>query len=344
MSNVIFKRIDKPSYESIFEAIKYIIENSGITSGKIGKKCFIKINAMSREVLPGRNTSPWVLEAAVSNLTKKFQSTEFIIGDCDVAGFKQFRQACRNWGYDKIAEKYGINIVNLSEDKLIEIETQNPACPRLEVSKTIISADSIINIPVLKTHVLSGITCCLKNHWGMLPRFRYQYHTRMTEVISEINKQIKHTIFNIVDATICMEGSGPKTGKPKICSVLFGGADRVAVDMAVLKYAGIPVELAEHVTASEKKGIGSVEFKLSGDEFIPDKFILPELGNDLVSYIERMIRSIPIIGKIMYLPFIAKILGFIGTMYNEIVWFNVKGRKYINEIIRNSDYYSEYFN
>lgn len=340
-AKVIFKQVLNPSFDEIDKIVKYIIEESDINIDKIGNYCLLKINAMSREVLPGRNTSPWVLEGVLKNLRDKFSNTKFIVGDSDVAGYRQFYKACKNWGYNEIIKKHGSKIINLSEDEFIKKSTNNPSFPIMEIPKTILSVDSIINIPVIKTHVLSGITCCLKNHWGLLSRCRYKYHIQVSEIIAEINNQIRKTVLNIADGTVCIEGSGPKTGNPKICSIIFGGIDRVAVDSAVLAFMGFTPDLAPHILLSERKGVGSSKYEIVGDKFEQKNFEPPNLKEDIVSCIEKKLRRIPIIGKLLYSQSIAQILGLIGTKYNELVWFNLYGKKY-RKVIYNTPYEREF--
>jgi len=340
-AKVIFRQVLNPSFGEIDKIVKYIIQESGIDIDKIGNYCLLKINAMSREVLPGRNTSPWVLEAVLKNLKDKFPHTQFIVGDSDVAGYRQFHEACKNWGYTEIIKKYESKIINLSEDGFIKKSTKNPIFPILEIPKTILSIDSIVNIPVIKTHVLSGITCCLKNHWGLLSQSRYKYHVQVSEIIAEINSQIRKTVLNIADGTICIEGNGPKTGNPKICSVIFGGVDRVATDSAVLAFMGFSPNLAPHISLCERKGVGSSKYEIAGDQFEQNIFEPPNLGKDIVSFIENKLRRIPLLGKLLYSQSIAQVLGLIGTKYNELVWFNLYGKKY-RKVIYNTPYEKEF--
>lgn len=327
--------------EEIEDIVEDILNRTGLSSHDLGAHCLLKINAMSREVLPGRNTSPWILEAVVKILKTSFPGTKFIIGDSDVAGYRQFEDACINWMYTKIAEKHGIEIVNLSTDDFVQQKTESPLFPVLSVPETVLTVDSIINLPVIKTHVLSGLTCCLKNHWGLLPRCRYKYHTRVSETIAEINRLFRKTRLNIADGTVCIEGSGPKTGNPVVCSAIFGGTDRVAVDSAVLDFMGFPLEFAPHVQMSHQKGIGTLTYEIIGDEFRPQGFSPPVPGRDFVSALERTLRRIPVLGELLYTQQIAYILGFIGTKYNEIVWFNIHGKKYRKDII-NTPYRKEF--
>jgi hypothetical protein len=206
----------------------------------------------------------------------------------------------------------------------------------------VLDASSIINVPVLKTHVLSGITCALKNHWGLLPRARYRLHPIISEVIATINAVIRQTVLNVVDATVCIEGAGPKTGVPKIAGALFASRDRVAIDSSILTFIGMPPEMAPHVARAAEMGVGTTQYELDGDPFVPCPFALPVQSHDLVSMLEGRIRSIPVVGKIAYAPPVARVLGMIGTHYNRVVWMNIHGRRHIDAIRGDKDYGAEF--
>ena len=192
MSTVAFKHISQASQLALVSAINDLLELAPINADDLGQVCLLKINAMSREVLPGRNTSPWFLVAVLENLRRRFPSLSLVLADTDVAGYPQFADACRNWGYNDIADRFGLEIINLGKDKALPVATGNPEVPKVYLPRTLGRVDSIINLPVIKTHVLTGITCCLKNHWGLMPTFRYQHHVRVNQVIAEINRQVKN--------------------------------------------------------------------------------------------------------------------------------------------------------
>ncbi len=342
MSIVVFKKLSNVSRAGIKEKLNEILSELDLHENKVGESCLLKINAMSDEMLPGRNTSPWFLESVIELLKDRYPGTKFTIGDTDVAGKAQMEAACRTWGYNDIAKKHNVNIVNLAKQPIVSIKTEHPVCENMELPEIVVKSDSIINLPVLKTHVVGGITCALKNHWGLLPRFRYQLHPWVSEVIAEINFQVKHTVCTLVDGTVCMEGSGPKVGIPRIANVLFGGFDRVAVDSAVLEFMKMDHNLAPHVKKSEERGVGSMQFEISGDEFVPEQFELPEKGKDVVAKVESILRKIPLIGKVLYWPPIANVLGYIGTQYNRKVWMNIVGKKYIKILKKHPDYGAEF--
>ena len=342
MSAVAFKRINQPSQKTLVSAINDLLELVPINAENLGQSCLLKMNAMSRELLPGRNTSPWFLEAVLENLRQRYPDLSIILADTDVAGYPQFSDACRNWGYDDIAQRFGLEIINLGRDRALPVATGNPEVPEVHLPRTLERVDSIINLPVIKTHVLTGITCCLKNHWGLMPTFRYQYHVRVNQVIAEINRQVKKTIYNLVDGTVCIEGPGPKTGRPKVCSVVMAGPDRVALDSAVLDFMALPREIAPHVALAAESGVGSLEYEMVGDQFQAQPFERPQVSGDLVSKLERTLRGVPLVGGLFYHPWIAPFLGLVGTKYNELVWFRRFGLAYQADVLADAHYGPEF--
>ncbi|MCJ7616584.1 MAG: DUF362 domain-containing protein, partial [Desulfobacterales bacterium] len=127
------------------------------------------------------------------------------------------------------------------------------------VSKPVLDADVIINMPVLKTHVRTGITCSLKNMMGVIPlRLKHEMHKHgLDKRIAELAKTIKPHL-NIVDATICQEGDGPTNGTPKEMGLVIVGDNQVAVDGLCCKIIGINPHGVPHIKLAEKEEIGFV--------------------------------------------------------------------------------------
>ena len=330
-SQVVFKQLASPGPESIRATIGDVIDRLDLSSGLVGKRSLLKINAMSDEVFPGRNTSPWVLDGALSELQARFPGTEFLIVDADVAGSRQFDRACEQWGYRAIAQRRNADPEPVGITRGDETDV-----------KLLLSLD---DIPGNRAegrldHQSSGSEDArsdrdklwLKNHWGLLPRLRYQYHPFVHEVVAEINRQIQHTIATIADGTICMEASGPKTGVPRVCNVIVAGRDRVAVDSAVLEFMGMDPALAPHVSKAEEYGVGRMAFEIVGDELVRMRFQMPKKSTDVVSQIESTLRKVPGLGPLLYQPRIARVLGFIGTQYNRVVWMNLFGKRHLDRI------------
>jgi uncharacterized protein (DUF362 family) len=338
MSRVAHKRVAPVTRAGVLQTLRAALDLVAPSEATIGDDVLVKLNAMSDELFPGRNTSPWVLEATLACLRDRYPRAKLTVVDTDVAGTRQLARACKVWGYDEIAARFGAPIRNLSSMLTVRVRTPNPNIPELDLPQAVVEASAVVNVPVLKTHVLTGITCALKNHWGLLPRVRYQFHPIVSEMIAEINRQIPQTSLTIVDGTVCIEGNGPKIGTPRVANVLLAGQDRVAVDAAALELIGMPIDMARHVTRAAELGVGTTDFEIVGDPMTPMPFERPRQSKDVVSWLETRIRNLPVIGRAFYWPPIAGVLGQVGTQYNKIVWMNLHGRKHLASIRRHPEH------
>ena len=71
----------------------------------------------------------------------------------------------RKLGYTRLREKYGIRLVDTKKDEYISVEA---AGIPMEISRTILEAGFLIDIPVLKGHCQTRMTHAMKNLKGCL--------------------------------------------------------------------------------------------------------------------------------------------------------------------------------
>ncbi len=340
MRKVAFVKID---YEKgIEDAVKKAMQLAKWEKYVKGRKIFLKINAMGNQLVPGLNTSPFVLESVIKTIREKRKNVKIIIGDTDLATVKQFYLSVKLWGYDKIAEKYRCEIVNLSEEKTVKKKINGEIFTNVEIPKILTKVDSIVTLPVIKTHGLTKITCCLKNSWGFLPRYRHQYHMVADKAIGEMNKAIK-VDFAVVDGSICMQGKGPRTGKPKICNVILAGNDLVALDFVVAKFMGFKPEEIKHIFHAEKLGIGTTKnVKILGDKFFCANF--EKTKENIVFRVEKISRKLPIVRELFFRTKLFDLISFIVTQYNMKWWYLTTGKKALEEILNHEFYGNLYRN
>src|SRR3990167_5512737 len=129
------------------------------------EKIVIKPNVNEfQESGSGANTSSAVIDSIVSQLIKKSPNIAIAEGTSIIGNvLANFRKA----GYYEIARKYGIELIDMNKGKFRNVKIPNAkVLKNARISETILNADKIINVPVLKTHVLTTITCALKNMKG----------------------------------------------------------------------------------------------------------------------------------------------------------------------------------
>ena len=67
---------------------------------------------------------------------------------------------------DRLAEYYGVNVVDSNYDKSYEIDLEDNV--KASVAKTFLDADFFINLPKIKMHYETEMSVCLKSLIGTL--------------------------------------------------------------------------------------------------------------------------------------------------------------------------------
>jgi len=303
-----------------------------------GKKVFVKVNLISSEFVPGQCTSPMVLDSLLEELSKHGYDITF--GDADLAAAHQCNTAARVWGHLKLAEKYGARFQNLSEDKMVKVQINGKVFKELDVPRTVVEADAIISVPVLKSHCLTKLTCALKHFWGVVPRVRHQYHLVVDDAIADINTLVRPKLaFTLVDCTVGMEGNAPRTGKPKVCDLILASADPVATDAAAAKY--MDFDVPAHVRIAAERGLGSLNFNLVGDELKPNPFVPADPDSQPIFFWEMSLRKTFLKPLIFDTP-IFGIFAWGATKYNTVYYYQLRGKRYAKDVMNSSWYGREY--
>jgi len=113
--------------------------------------------------------------------------------------------------------------------------------------QNVLEADFVVSMPKLKTHHWVGLTCSMKNFYGILPGIKYGWpknvlhHNGIPQTVADINATISHTLA-IVDGIDCMEGDGPILGSLKHMGLVLVGKNLPAVDATAARIIGLRPE------------------------------------------------------------------------------------------------------
>ncbi|MEE9594365.1 MAG: DUF362 domain-containing protein, partial [Candidatus Hydrothermarchaeales archaeon] len=163
-------------------------------------------------------------------------------------------------GAKDICEYYGAKFVNLSNDICIPVKRDYSVFKDFRTPRTILKADVLINLPVMKTHSLSTVALSLMNLFGLIPGRKAIYHPTISDTICDLLK-IRKPDLNIMDGVIAMEGD-EKRGYPKRMGLVLASTDAVALDTVCCKIMGINPGQVEHITKAAYHGFGESTLKL----------------------------------------------------------------------------------
>ena len=216
------------------DGISDILKEAVETSGLRGKRTiFIKPNLSHPEYLPGVVTSPELMQELVGLL--RDGNSEVIVGESNGFNYPCW-SAFERTGVEAAVKKAGGSVINLSEDRVVEVKFQgNTPLKRLFLPKTVLDADAVVDLPLMKTHEFTAYSGAIKNLFGCVPSNRRIYlHPYLPEVFYRLYTIFKPQL-SIMDARIGIEGNGPTKGNPVQMGLMLTSNDALAIDITAAR-------------------------------------------------------------------------------------------------------------
>jgi uncharacterized protein (DUF362 family)/ferredoxin len=243
-------------HDSIESAVQKAVDLIGGLSSIIseGQVVLIKPNFIREEPsIMGTTTNIEVVKAVIKlvNEAKAFP----IVGEA----------SGNQYDTEEIYENLGIrellgdtNVLDLDRDDIVNVKIDGAkALKEVGIAKTVLDADVIISVPLLKTHMTTNITVGMKNMMGVLPqREKWKMHmSGLHQALVDLNRLAKPNLV-IVDGLVGMEGLGPTIGYPVQMNLILAGTDVVAVDTVCGAVMGFKLQEVEHLILAGNDGLG----------------------------------------------------------------------------------------
>ncbi|HUY00186.1 MAG TPA: DUF362 domain-containing protein, partial [Candidatus Deferrimicrobium sp.] len=258
--------INTTEFLTLFDSINHCLELLGTQKIKNAKNILLKPNCLLDK--PDAATSPKVIRGVIEVIQKIKTGQDYILSIGDSPGLlsKNPRIIFENLGIMDIIEATGIEYIQF-DGGAPPILVQIPDGTRLKetmIAPIVESADLIINLPKLKTHMLTLYTGAIKNYWGVQPggnKPKNHLKGTSTETFSQVITDLFSYLADkpqlvIMDALQGMEGNGPSSGKMRTMNLILGGYDPVAVDTIALTIVGHTLEDAPHVKMCAERNLG----------------------------------------------------------------------------------------
>ncbi len=226
------------------------------------KRILIKPNLSHYEYVTGVVTSP-LLTARLVGLLRD-TAEEVIVAESE--GFNySCRAAFKATGMREAVEQAGGKVLNLSEDKVVEVKFPNGnALKRLFLPKTALDADAVVDLPLMKTHEFMQVSLALKNLFGCVPSNRRIYlHPYLPEVMRRLYQLLKPQL-TIMDARVGIEGNGPTKGEPVPMGLILTGDDALATDIVATQIMRLPWKKTYLGYIAQKTGLQEKDIAVEG--------------------------------------------------------------------------------
>lgn len=232
------------------------------------------------------NTNPKVIDAILKILIEKGAKAEYITV-AERCQFDSMEEALPRSEIDAVCEKYKVKFADLAKSKY---EKRKEGNFEFEIAKDVLDNDLIINVPVLKTHLLLGIAGALENMTRVVSEKIYkEMSTKKPEEVAQaialLNKSLKYV--TVGDGTIGMQSNGPaQYGEPAFLNMILASKDPVALDSVFKEIALLrPVP---YLDVAEKMGVGTADIReitVVGEEMgACQRELKPAMGSRLIKF------------------------------------------------------------
>ncbi|MFO7819819.1 MAG: DUF362 domain-containing protein [Halanaerobacter sp.] len=211
---------------------------------------------LAKESAHGATTDP-DLTAGVIEYLKEQGIEEIVIMEGSWVGANT-EEAFEECGYRSLAQEYDLELYNLKHDQTKDLVSEGF---ELSVCQAPLEVDYLINLPVLKAHCQTKITCALKNLKGCIPDSeKRRYHTLgLHEPIAHLNNVLRSDL-TIVDGIIG-DLTYEEGGNPVQMNRVLAGFDPVLIDTYVAQLLGLKLSAIPYLELAEELGVGRTDLK-----------------------------------------------------------------------------------
>jgi uncharacterized protein (DUF362 family) len=225
----------------------------GVSAG--GKRVLLKPNLVEYEPGSAINTHPSVIVGAAIAM-RQAGAAEVVVGE-GPGHQRDTEYLLTATGLVDHLREHRIRFVDLNTDDVEwrELASNFSGIERMALPASVLNADLVVSMPKLKTHHWTGMTCAMKNLFGVVPGAVYGWpknilhqhgiHGPVVDLLATVRPGL-----TIVDGLTGMEGDGPIMGTPREFGVLAMSRDLVAADATCARVLGFEATKIPYLEAA----------------------------------------------------------------------------------------------
>lgn len=270
MPKVVIIKCSDYSHKSIKSSIEQVF--AALALGDIikpGQKVLLKPNLLLNFSPDKGTTTHPAIVLAVAEEVKKLGADPYV-GDSHGGVGSMYEKVLSDTGIKAL----GLPIADLEEKGTRKIANPGGKVDPIYISNVVLGFDHVINLPKMKTHELTQITCGIKNLLGCVPGLQKIRHHLDAPTPDDFSSALVDLLAiikpaaTIVDAVVSMEGQGPSNGRLRNSRQIIASRDTVAADAVCSAIMGFePMDIPTTRIADKRNlGEGHMEhIQITGD-------------------------------------------------------------------------------
>lgn len=209
---------------------------------------------VARRASEGATTTPAIVEGIIRYLLEAGVKNIAIMEGSWVGD--NTKNAFRVCGYQDLARRYGLPLYDLKDDDAV---SRRVGELDLKICRRPLEVDLLINLPVLKAHCQTSMTCALKNLKGCLPDSeKRRFHALgLTKPIGYLAKALTPGL-TIIDA-LAGDLTFEEGGNPVPMDRIIAGKDPVLLDAYAADLLGFATDDIAYIGVAARMGAGSAD-------------------------------------------------------------------------------------
>jgi uncharacterized protein (DUF362 family) len=245
--------------------LAYDAINSVFDDDVRGKKVLLKPNTGRKgPARSGLCTHPEVIRGLIYFFQEK-GAAEIFVGDGPLFGVDEW-EALAASGITEVCQDTGAICVDLDDYQPMIMPIKNHViADKLKISSFVREVDLVVSVPVIKTHMYTGVTLSIKNMKGCLYKMEKTKLHRIDKAPPDRKKgltldygiadmaEILMPHYAVIDGIVCMEGFGPSAGNEITLDVVVASKNAIAADLIAVKLMGMEWEEIPHLNLVREK-------------------------------------------------------------------------------------------
>lgn len=220
-----------------------------------GRSVLLKPNMVEYEAGQSINTHALMVAGAATAL-RRAGAREVVVGE-GPGHRRDVEYLLTSTGLADHLRELRVPFVDLNHDDVREVALRSwfTGLRSIMLPASVLRADLVVSLPKLKTHHWAGMTCSMKNFFGVVPGAVYGWPKNLLHV-KGIDASILDLVatvrpgLTIVDGVVGMEGDGPIMGRAKPVGMIAMGTDLAAVDATCARVIGVDPDKLVYLNAA----------------------------------------------------------------------------------------------
>lgn len=202
----------------------------------------------------GATTHPGLVEGLIDYLQERGFSKLCILEGSWVGA--RTREAFRLCGYEELSARTGVPLLDTQADGAREYDCQGLP---IRICDSAMALDFLINLPVIKGHCQTYLTCALKNLKGLVPNAeKRRFHSLgLHKPIAHLNAKLRQD-FILADG-ICGDLNFEEGGNPVPAGRALAGRDPVLLDSYACSLLGLALSEVPYISLAQSLGVGCAD-------------------------------------------------------------------------------------